>query len=240
MTIKTQKLEYDIDGRTYEAVLALDSSLPAGKRPAVLVAHTWAGRTRFEIDRAVALAGLGYAGIAMDLYGKGVQGGSQEENESLMTPFVSDRHMLRSRLLEIVAFTRTLSAVDPEQVSVTGYCFGGLCALDLARAGADIRGAVSFHGLLDAPGNTQTKTIQAKILALHGWDDPMATPDAVRNFAGEMSAAKADWQLHAYGGTMHAFTNPEADSTASGTVYSKTADRRSWQAMTAFLSEVHR
>jgi dienelactone hydrolase len=97
---------------------------------------------------------------------------------------------------------------------------------------------VSIHGLLGAPGNTAANTIIAKVLALHGWDDPMATPDDVKSLAAEMSAMGADWQLHAYGNTMHAFTNPAANNPDMGTVYDATADRRSWQAVTNFLAEV--
>jgi dienelactone hydrolase len=66
----------------------------------------------------------------------------------------------------------------------------------------------------------------------------MATPDDARAFAGEMTNAKADWQLHAYGGTMHAFTNPEGNDPDFGTVYQADADRRSWQAMQNFLAEL--
>ena len=122
-------------------------------------------------------------------------------------------------------------------ITAIGFCFGGLCALDVARSNADAAGVVSFHGLLNAPGNTADE-IKPKVLALHGWDDPMATPDDVKAFGEEMTKAKADWQLHAYGGTMHAFTNPQANDPDFGTVYDADADRRSWQAMQNFLTEL--
>jgi dienelactone hydrolase len=126
---------------------------------------------------------------------------------------------------------------DASKVAAIGFCFGGLCVLDMARSGANIDGVVSFHGLLKAPGNTVDK-IGAKVLALHGWDDPMATPDDVEAFGAEMTKAKADWQLHAYGGTMHAFTNPAANDPDFGTVYDEKADKRSWASMRLFLNEL--
>ncbi|HNU20621.1 MAG TPA: dienelactone hydrolase family protein, partial [Hydrogenophilus thermoluteolus] len=128
--------------------------------------------------------------------------------------------------------------VDPEKVAAIGFCFGGLSVLDLARVGAPVKGVVSFHGLFTPPGNTTDNKITAKVLALHGWDDPMAKPDAVLAFAKEMTDAGADWQLHAYGHTMHAFTNPEANDPDFGTVYNAKADARSWQAMQNFLAEL--
>jgi dienelactone hydrolase len=66
----------------------------------------------------------------------------------------------------------------------------------------------------------------------------MAPPDSVVALSTEMSTMQADWQLHAYGNTMHAFTNPEANDKAFGTVYNASADRRSWAAMKGFLQEL--
>jgi dienelactone hydrolase len=119
-----------------------------------------------------------------------------------------------------------------------GFCFGGLCVLDLARTGTDLLGVASFHGLFSPPGNTEGNRILAKILVMHGWDDPMATPDQVVGLAEELTAMGADWQIHGYGNTVHAFTNPTANDVAYGTVYDADADRRSWQNLQLFLAEI--
>ena len=66
----------------------------------------------------------------------------------------------------------------------------------------------------------------------------MAAPDAVVALGRELTEAGADWQLHAYGNTMHAFTNPAANDPDFGTVYNPDADRRSWQAARNFLAEI--
>jgi dienelactone hydrolase len=235
MTVQTRKVEYEIGGKTYEGVLAFDDA-QSGKRPGILVSHAWAGRSEFEIEKAKALAELGYAGFALDLYGKGVLGETNEQCQALMTPFIEDREMLRAQLLKTIDIVKDQPEADESQIGAIGFCFGGLCVLDMARAGADMKGVVSFHGLLGGTGNTAG--VKAKVLVLHGWDDPMVPPDAVVDFAKEMSAAGADWQLHAYGGTMHAFTNPEANDPNFGTVYNADADRRSWITMTNFLAEI--
>jgi len=108
----------------------------------------------------------------------------------------------------------------------------------MARTGADFRGAVSFHGLFGAPGNTQGRSIKAKVLALHGWADPMVPPESVVALSEELTQAGADWQIHGYGSTLHAFTNPEANAPDMGAAYHPDADRRSWTAMANFLGEV--
>jgi dienelactone hydrolase len=236
MSLQKRTVEYQHNGTTLEGVLSYDST-QTGERPAVIIAHAWAGRTDFEVDVAERLAGLGYAGFALDLYSKGVVGKSTEENQKLMTPFVEDRAFLRSRLLHIVDVVKALLEVNADKVAAIGFCFGGLCALDIARSGADIRAVASFHGLFTPPGDTAGNKIKAKVIAFHGWDDPMVPPDAVVALGKELTAAGCDWQIHAYGGTMHAFTNPQANDPGFGTVYNKTAADRAWASLEEFLAE---
>lgn len=237
MSLNHRLIEYSDGDTVLEGRLVWDDSV-AGPRPGILVAHAWAGRSDFEDDKADALAVLGYTAFAIDLYGKGVRGSSTEENAALMQPFLDDRAMLQNRLLVSLETLRAQNEVDASNTAAIGFCFGGLCVLDIARTGEDLAGVVSFHGLFPAPGNTEGNTVKARVLALHGWDDPMAPPESVIGLATEMSAMNADWQLHAHGNTMHAFTNPDANDPEMGTVYDAKADRRSWQAMTNFLDEL--
>ncbi len=207
-------------------------------RPAVLISHAWAGRGEQEEHRAEQLAELGYVGFALDMYGKGKRGTSKEENAALMQPLIDDRTVLQRRMNLALDVCRKQKEVDGDRVAAMGFCFGGLCALDLARTGAEVAGVASFHGLFSPPGNTDGNRISAKVLVLHGWDDPMAKPDQVLALAEELSAMGADWQIHAYGDTVHAFTNPAADDPDFGTVYDADADRRSWQSLQLFLAEI--
>jgi dienelactone hydrolase len=220
-----------------EAFFAFDDAL-SGRRPAVLINHAWGGRDEFVAEKAKKMAALGYLGFALDIYGKDVLGSGPEENAKLMQPFMSDRAMLQKRIQAALAAVKLMPWVDDTRIAAIGFCFGGLCVLDLARTGADIKGVVSFHGLLDAPDNTKGNRIKAKVLALHGNDDPMVPVEQVIAFQQEMTDACADWQLHSYGHTMHAFTNPVADNPDFGTVYQADADRRSWQSMRNFLEEI--
>ena len=237
MSLQYRPIDYQDGDAVLEGRLVWDNSFP-GPRPGVLVAHAWGGRSDYEDGKADGLARLGYTAFAIDLYGKGVRGNSPEENGALMQPFLDDRAMLQKRLLVSLATLREQAEVEAGRIAAIGFCFGGLSVLDIARTGEGIAGVVSIHGLFGAPGNTTGNTIKARVLALHGWDDPMTTPEDVNSLAAEMSALGADWQLHAYGNTMHAFTNPAANNREMGTVYDATADRRSWQAISNFLEEV--
>ena len=237
MTIQTRTIDYQDGDVDLQGYLAWDDAVE-GKRPGVMIAHAWAGRSDFENGKAEALAKLGYVGFALDNFGRGILGTNTAENSALIQPFLDDRAMLQRRLQIALEVLKGLDEVDASRVAAIGFCFGGLCVLDLARTGTDIRGVVSFHGLFGSPGNTAGNKIKAKVLALHGWDDPMAPPDQVVSLAEELSSMGADWQVHGYGNTMHAFTNPQANDPDFGTVYSPDADRRSWNAMQDFLSEI--
>lgn len=215
--------------------LSYNSTTPS---PAVLVVHDWSGRNEFACQKADMLANIGYVGFAVDMYGEGKVGETIEEKQSLMQPFLKDRVLLRDRLMSAIHVVRTMDMVDANKIALIGFCFGGLCVLDIARSGLDIKGVVSLHGILNPPAAHTPKTIKAKVLALHGYDDPMVPPEQVHAFCQEMSQAKADWQLHMYGHTKHAFTNPSAHDNAMGTVYNVCANQRAMLAMTAFLSEL--
>ena len=233
-----QKLiEYTHNGATLEGYMAWDEGR-VGPLPGVLVSHAWAGRGEFECEKARMLAERGYCAFALDLYGKGVLGSGIEENSRLMKPFVDDRALLQARLCAGLETFADQPEVDADRIAAIGFYFGGLCVLDLARIGADVRGVVSLHGLFAAPGNTAGRKITAKVLALHGHDDPMVPVEMVNALEQELTEAGADWQIHVYGNTMHAFTNPAANDPGHGTVYNLVAARRAWVVTQDCLSEV--
>lgn len=237
MTIISNTVGY-LDGDVIlEGFFAYDDEIE-GQRPAVLVNHAWGGRNDFVADKALELAKMGYFSFAVDMYGKGVLGKNIAENEKLMQPFMDDRNLVLSRMKAAIYAVKRMPWVDDKQLAAIGFCFGGLCVLDLARSGENIKGVVSFHGLLGSPEGVQGNEIKAKVLALHGNDDPMVSEDQLNCLRQDLTQAGADWQIHCYGSSMHAFTNPVANDPSFGTVYNIDSDRRSWQSMKFFLDEV--
>jgi len=123
--------------------------------------------------------------------------------------------------------------------AVIGYCFGGTGAIEAARGGLKVKGVVSFHGGLGKDGNRIAKPITAKVLVLHGADDPHVPAKEVSAFEDEMNSSKADWQLNKYANAVHAFTHKDAGSDNSkGAAYNEKADKRSWEAMKIFFEEL--
>lgn len=232
----TQELiPYSVDGQDFDAFIARPSG--AGPHPTVLICHAWGGRDSFAEDKARALAELGYVGAAIDVYGIGKRGSDPASCQALMMPLVNDPPGLRRRLAAAFEAVSAVSGVDRGKMGTIGFCFGGLCAILTARMGLDLRGVVSFHGLLKIGEKLEHKA-KARILVLHGQDDPMAPPADVGAFAEEMKRIDANWALEAYAGVQHAFTNPAAKDARSGLLYDEGADKRSWVAMTRFFGDV--
>jgi dienelactone hydrolase len=218
----------------FEHVLVSESGEP---RPTVILYPTIMGRSDLELGFARRLAGAGHAVLVADLYGREHIGKPREECRALMMALLGHRAALGARLLAVLETARAQPEVDAARVAAIGFCFGGLCALDLARGGADVAGAASFHGLLKPPPGPQAERIGARIIVFHGWDDPMAPPAGVEALAAELTQAGADWQLHAFGNVMHGFTNPGANDPERGLRYDERAAARSWASLEAFLEE---
>jgi dienelactone hydrolase len=223
------------DGTNYQGVLV--SRRDRQQRPVVVLFPTVAGVSELELGFARQLVDLGYTGFVADPFGTALRGAPRETMMAAMAELRSDRARLLRLLLAIVEQVRGLGAADPQRIVVIGFCFGGLCALDVARSGADVAGAVSFHGVLDPP-DLPPQPITARVIAYHGWDDPLAKPAAVTALASELTEAGADWQIHAFGHVAHGFTNPKADGSNPGIQYNALATERSWTGFINLLEEL--
>ena len=207
-------------------------------RPTVIMIPTVMGVSDLEIGFGRQLVELGYNAFVADLFGKKFRGAPRDTMFGEMNRLKADRAALRRRMQHVLDLARGLDEVESDQIVVAGYCFGGMCALDLARSGADIAAAIAFHGLFDPPGLPQEK-IKAKVVAFHGWDDPMVPPEMVVALGHELTAAGADWQIHAYGHVGHGFTNPRAsDLKIDGVAYNALAAERSWTSFINLLEEL--
>ncbi|MGE2717171.1 dienelactone hydrolase family protein [Mycolicibacterium litorale] len=232
----TVSLRRSIGDLTFDHVLVrpeAQASAPA----TVLVFHGMEGRSDAQLAIADRLTQWGYQAIAVDLFGEAVTAGGAQRCADEMTAFLGDRGGLAGRLSAVLGELTEVPEVDRDAVVAIGFCFGGLCVLDIARAGHPLRAVVSFHGLLTAPDWSADGDIPARVAVHHGWDDPLAPPEDVVALGRELTARGADWQLHAYGGAMHAFMAPFADQPERGIQYHPVVADRAWRALGDFLRE---
>jgi dienelactone hydrolase len=172
------------------------------------------------------------------MYGKGILGKSKEENAALKKPFIEDRAFLQRRLLQGFNAASSLPNVDVTRIAVLGFGFGGLCALDLARSGVDLKGAICIHGHFEPPINCPIQSIKAKVLVLHGYNDPISPVSKLHSFQQEMDKAKVDWQAHLYGNTFHGFAIPTSNDPLSGIMYNPVAAASAWKESELFLKTI--
>jgi dienelactone hydrolase len=238
--VVTETVNYSHGDVELEGFFAWDKS-QQGKRPGVLVVHEWMGLNDYAKKRCRQLAEMGYVAFAVDMYGKGVRPQNREEASTQATIYRSDRDLMRDRVTAGLKVLLGNEFCEKNKVAAIGYCFGGGTALELARSGADISGVISFHGNLDTPDPEIAKNITCKVLVCHGADDPYVSQESIDGFYKEMKKAKVDYQLIAYSGAVHAFTNPSYGSDPSkGAAYNASADRRSWEHMKTFFNELFR
>lgn len=242
--MQTETIHYQSDEVTLKGYLVYAKEVIV-KRPAVLVAHAWKGQDEFARQKAHALAELGYIGFAIDMYGNGRTASNDEEAKKLMSPLFLDRKTLRQRVNAALEVLKKHPMVDPAATGAIGFCFGGMAVIELLLSGADLCGAVSFHGLLGnklgentAKKELSSTNINGSLLILHGYKDPLVSAEDIKTAQEEFSRLGIDWQFNVYGQAMHAFTNPKAQDEGSGLFFNARAAIRSWQAMTNFFEEI--
>ncbi|MEL6383789.1 MAG: dienelactone hydrolase family protein [Cyanobacteria bacterium J06626_18] len=230
--IIAEPVVYEIEGQPYEGYFARNEGF-GDEQPIVLLIHDWNGIDDYEQRRVQMLAERGYAAFAPDLYGQGVRPANPDESREESGKLYSDRPTMRDRLLAGLAQAQSMTGVDPEQVVSMGYCFGGAAVLELARAGANLDGFVSFHGGLETPEGQDYSQTMGPILILHGGNDPVAPMTQVAALVEELNAVDVEYDVEIYGGVLHSFTVWGADSDSSR--YDAKADTLSWDALLTFL-----
>lgn len=238
MTMQTKLIDYKTQDFVMEGFIAIgESAKPL--QPLILIVHDWSGHNEFVEDKARYFAKQGFVAFAVDLYGKGQRGSATDKgiNQKLMGKLMHDRAVIVTRLQAAIDCALANAPVDPDKIMALGFCMGGLAVLDFARSGVNINGVISVHGLLHPPQQSNN-AIKAKVLVLQGQQDPMVDSQQLQAFEEEMTQAQVDWQLHMFGNTYHAFTNPNANDPAMGLLYSATANSRTWALVRSFTDEL--
>jgi dienelactone hydrolase len=218
-----------------QLVLPVGTTAPA---PAIIIVHEAFGLLPEFVHRAERLAELGYAALAVDMFGDGRTAPNLQEGMGLVHSVGMDSERMLDRMQAAVAALKQQPGVDATRIGAMGYCFGGTCVLKLALGGGDVRGVVSFHGGLTATP-TPGKTVSSAILLCHGDSDPVVPAEQLEGFRDILRQVGARWQINIYGGAKHGFTNPEADNRGVPALgYDPVADAASWSAMTAFFADV--
>jgi dienelactone hydrolase len=235
MAIERKVHIHEGPGGPFESMFVGDFA--AGTQPGMLLFPNFFGTKEWDFAKAEVLAAQGYKVLVVDYYGQGKRGTDMASSSTLLHDFMADRNVVKGRVLDALAELKALPGVDADRCGAIGFCAGGKCVLDLARAGGDIKGAVSFHGVYDAPPFPNAK-ITTKLLICDGWNDQLCPPPAKTALCDELTASGVDWQFISYSDTGHGFTADNMPMNPEKTFgYQPDTTRRSWKAMTDFLVE---
>lgn len=236
--MKSKAVVYKDGDSVLEGFTAYDSDAK-GKLPTVLIIHTRDGRTEFEDEKAKEVAKLGFFAFTVDLFGQYVNTLNAELVPVMVQNFKNDRKFLMRRLMAAVHTVANFTQADSNRILVIGYGFGAMAALDAARdLLPNLLAVVTLHGWYDTTDDLATTgDIRAKILILHGAEDPTVPPEKLAQLQNELTDRKADWQLHMFGSTYNGFALPSAKDLVRKVIYSPIADQRSWRLMRSFFDE---
>lgn len=239
--LQSSHVSYEAEGVTLKGYLVYDDEF-TGKRPGILVVHEWWGNGKYTRYRADMLARLGYVALAVDMYGDGKVVDHPDEASKFASQISQNFVLARARFVAAMNLLKAQAQTDPGKIAAIGYCMGGGVVLNMARAGLDLAGVVSFHGSLKPSVRAEPGTIRAKILVLNGAEDPFVTPAAIRRFEAEMLKAGARFRIVSYPGAWHSFTNPEANIYGEKfdlpLAYDREADLASWREMQLFFKNI--
>lgn len=196
-------------------------------RGGVLVLHGGSGLSGHERRWSARLATAGYAAFAPDLFGEAFR--DREHALALIGGLAGDPDLLRGRLAAALQALCDRTGLEKRRTAALGFCFGGMAALEMARAGAPIGAAISLHGGVSTRRPAQPGAIAAEILVCAGADDPFAPAQQRLALEAELTAAGARWTMLVLGGAQHGFTHRD-DQPAPGNAYDATAERASWRA----------
>ena len=227
---------YSHDGTVLEGLLVRDDA-QHGLLPGILLIHEFTGLGSYMLPHAERLARMGYVVLLADMYGKGIRPKDKGEASTITRMYRNDRELMRRRAQAGLDALSAVDSVDKKTLYCMGFSFGGCTALEAARSGADLCGAVSFYGYLNTTLPTEQGAVKGRILVLHGAHDKVVLMDEIPVFEKEMSNAGVEHQIIVYPDAGHGFANASHDhDPGTGSWYCEETSALAWAAVEEFLA----
>lgn len=210
-----------------------------GPFPTVLVMHSAVGLNDFYKSKPALLAEKGWLAIATNMYAQDVDVTSEASYGAAYMEYLQRPEAVRERALAWFEAIKARPDVDASRIAAIGYCFGGHCVLELARAGVDAKAVVSYHGTLKTHSPMPAGAFKGVVDAWCGAEDPYAPMEDITGLRKELEAADARYAMHVMAKVAHGFTDPHAVNHGQpGIAYDAIADATSWAGTLALLGEV--
>jgi len=185
---------------------------PNPNRPLLILFPAFEGFSDFSLNYASFFQKNGYQVFIADMYGDRFCGKTLNDCFLKITPFLEDRSFVRKRALHAYEACTKLPSVDSSKIGSFGFCFGGMCALELARSGAPLTGIATIHGILKK-SSLKTNKFNPKALVFHGMQDPQVPMESLQELYHEIKQhGTSTVNFMVFGEAKHSFSDPKTGS----------------------------
>ena len=184
-------------------------------------------------------AQIGFVGIAPNIYAVQKGATTLEQLRKILAEKITDEKIFRD-IRSSISYAKSQGFGKANRVAVTGFCFGGRCALMFATTyPKEVRAVVPFYGNLRTPAFAGRKLdpidvatrITVPVQGHYAEQDPEIQLPQLKEFETALKKQNHDDEIFIYSGAPHGFfahTQP---------TYNAEAAKLAWQRTTAFLKE---
>jgi len=187
------EVEVTSGDQAYQSYLAAPAS--GGPYPAVILVHSFRGLEEGYRTMTDQLAAEGFVVLAV-----GWQTFAQDPGDDVMQQLVEDS----------IAFLSAREDVDPARIGFTGFCAGGRYTMLYLPQVEGIKAGVAWYGFPNNPGSSVAPAslvdqLDVPMLIIHGTEDQPSPIAGIYEYANQLQAADAYFELKVYSGEPHGF-----------------------------------
>jgi carboxymethylenebutenolidase len=210
-----------------------------GRFPIVVIVPGNPPYEEYVRNMTAMFAQIGFVGIAPNIYSVQKGATTLEQLRKILAEKITDENIFRD-IRSSISYAKKQGFGKSNRVAVTGFCFGGRCALMFAATYPnEVRAVVPFYGNLKTPAFANRKldpidvatTITVPVQGHYAEQDPEIQLTQLNAFETTLKKNNGDDQIFVYSGASHgffAYTQP---------TYNTEAAKVAWQRTVAFLKQ---
>jgi carboxymethylenebutenolidase len=210
-----------------------------GRFPIVVIVPGNPPYEEYVRNMTAMFAQVGFVAVAPNIYAVQKGATTLEQLRKILAEKITDENIFRD-IQSSISYAKSQGFGKANRVAVTGFCFGGRCALMFAATYPnEVRAVVPFYGNLKTPAFAGRKVdpidvatrITASVQGHYAEQDPEIPLTQLNAFETAVKKNNGDDQIFIYSGASHGFfahTQP---------TYNTEAAKMAWQRTVAFLKQ---
>jgi carboxymethylenebutenolidase len=215
------------DGTKFMAYFAR-ASKPTGA--GMVVMPDVRGLHHFYKELAQRFAEAGIDAVAIDYFGRTAGMGDRSDAFEYQPHLEkTTQENIAEDVAAAMAYLKSKDGGAVKSAFTVGFCFGGSSSWNQSAVNPDLNGCIGFYG---RPPRSEPyiARMKAPLLLLVAGNDAATSPEASRDFEGQLKAAKVPHEMHVYEGAPHSFFDRTFEQW-------KDAGDDAWRRMLAFVKK---